>query len=734
MSTIRNASPQNIQLGINDKSQVEIMPSADPIPQHLPLFFIWAQKGPTEKVVSASDKLLRLFGEETFKSDSVYYNHQTKFLKLAMSNNNVCRVKRFVPPDVGCRSNAILYIDIIEDDVPNYVRDSFGNYVKDPLTNTYKVYDSKPTIPGHRIRFVRETVDEDKEIGNIKPKQGTITIQKTIPADPDDEDSVEQIETKHSIMYPIFELRAKYPGQFYNNLGFAIGSLIGNDVDKKIVTETKALPYKIALYTRENANSSPMVYNNLYREPTTTFTFKYKGINPSTTGRIDLEYVLENSFFNETNPVLAYKPSDYESIYFYRENFENISKRVLEKEIPYIKEEDQEWDNGEYASATTWFDFTTDNTNIEKLREEFLLINLFTGKSSKEIPYFSLLKAEDTLVATKQMSEFQFSVDTPIFLSGGSDGTFSNEQFEQYIVKEFAEYADEDSEVMDTATNKETIFYDSGFSLSTKLHLTNFIMLRKNTFLALSTHDAAMGNKCLSIIDERAIAIALQSKLDVLTESTYYNTKIARAIIMGGEGFSRADNDGNYVPLTYELLDKACKFMGSGDYKWRASEMFDRYPGNIVKTLVNYSPKHIPAQLKPALWSEGLVWAQPMDMSTFQIPAFQTVYPYDTSVLNSFFCAMACCTLSSLSDEVWRAFTGTVGLSDEAFIQEVKAVASGKVADLFAGMFTVQVDAFIDAADKARGYSWQLFYKIYAPNMKTVQTYTTETYRLDEAQ
>jgi hypothetical protein len=244
MGFIKNASPENIQLGTDDKSGRKVTPERDPIPQHCPKLFIRARKGSTTPMLLGGSKLIPNYGKESFDRDLGYYNHQTRFLEFIAGTGNTCMVQRIVPEDAGVRSNITLYADVLVCQIPNYVRTSQGQYAIDPNTNTYKVDDTEPTILGRKIKFVTEYNNgaTDINLGMNVSKQGTMEDNGT-----------------QSTMYPIIDFNAKYQGEYYNNIGFAIESLYGEDVSNRITDEAKVIPYKFSLYTRDHAGATPVV-------------------------------------------------------------------------------------------------------------------------------------------------------------------------------------------------------------------------------------------------------------------------------------------------------------------------------------------------------------------------------------------------------------------------------------------------------------------------------------------
>ena len=155
MAEFVNASPKIVFRGTEDNSTRTVLPERDPLPQHLPLFYIFAQKGSTKRIVTAPAKLVSLYGAASFELDEKYYNHQTRFLSLVSGTGNTVMVQRLVPEDAK-KANAIVYLDIIKDDnIPNYVRRSDGSLVSNETNTAYLVDKNKPTISGYKIKWIK---------------------------------------------------------------------------------------------------------------------------------------------------------------------------------------------------------------------------------------------------------------------------------------------------------------------------------------------------------------------------------------------------------------------------------------------------------------------------------------------------------------------------------------------------------------------------------------------------
>jgi len=710
MALIKNAAPAFISLGTDDQSGGVLLPSRDPLPQHLPKLFIRSPKGTTTPVVVSTAKLKSLLGDATFDQNGVYYNHQTRFLEAIGATGNTVMVQRIVSADAGARANVIIYIDILATNVPNYVRNSLGELVVDAATNNYKVDATTPTIPGHEIKFITESVTTNQDLSTFTSKPGTFTDG-----------------TNTSTMYPFIATAAKYQGLEYNNIGLAIGSLLGTDVDSAIVSDLLAMPHELSIYSRTAVGATPTVVRSLFGEPAVEMVFKEKAINPSTLARLDIDAIFASQWYNETDELKSLKYEDFEGIFIYRANLEIVHTLIMNLEKTYITDTVTTWDDGLTSSTRAWTDFTTEDQTLLDL--EGYLLNLFTCKTSKNIPYFTVAINASVATLVAPQKEVNITANTPIFLEGGSDGTLDNASYEAGVSTIMDQYVNADSEVMDNAINVESVMYDSGFTLDTKYKLANFIGLRKDTTVVLSTHDAALGETDLPLSDARAVAVALKTALSLTPESSYFGTAVMRAVIVGGTGQLRSGATLDRIPLTYEIAVKSAKFMGAGNYKWKTIEAFDHGANAVLSELVDITPAFIPAGIKPTLWNDGMVWAQPKDRVNYFFPAVQTAYDNDTSILNAWPNAFACAVLDRIGSDAWREFTGTTFLTDSEFKAAIEAYVNTRLSGMFGGLLTVIPEVIIDDGDAARGYSFHLNNKLYGNNMRTVMVYNTTAYR-----
>jgi hypothetical protein len=708
---IRTAAPHNYKLGTQDMSQRTVMPEPRQRPTFQPWCMFFGKEGADGRVVQTSAEAQLMYGSETFDSLSKYFNHSTEYMNLYFKSGVANVMAQRLRPDDAKTSNVAIYIDVLEVDVPNYLRNSDGTIAVDGVTP--KVDGGTPTIPGIEVKFIAETMDVDAESyipGALTSKPGTMT-----------KDSIT------STMYPLIELPAKYFGENYNNYGFSFIPLLEENQNQDIVEDIKGITYNLKMLERADANSKGMVRPSLYNEPEVLFTFQDKTINPTTNARFDLETVFGTNWANtDATTGLPLKYPKFGTIRVYHDNLDTILKNILSKEKNYVSETPSTWDDGKEAASSEWYDFK----DIDMIDDEFAMINFITGKTTKNINYQTYMISTDTPTLTGTQREVNLSTNTPVWLDGGSDGTIDDDTFNTLVERELDKFLDANSEYMDTAINTDSALIDSGFPLTTKYKLFNYIALRKDTNVIVSTRDASLGAKFAPLSDERAIAVALHNKARLMPESTYYGTETIRCAIVGGTGRTDIAVE-ERVSVAYELCSMIGKFMGAGNGKWKKSEMFDTGK-NIFTKLIDVEPKQVPEGIKDALWDSELIWPSPYDPDLHQFQQLQTVYSDDTSVNNNIFIAFAIAECNKIADMTHRRYTGNVALKNAEFLEAVESYYLEQIKDKFAGLFVINPTASITEKDDARGFSWTLTVDIYANNSKTVQTTTIRTFRMTD--
>lgn len=691
MTDILNAAPMVFDQGTRDLS-TRVVPQAPlQIPQHLPKIFIFAEKGQVgpQYVDFDSVSLTQLYGDDTFDVNKKYYTHQTPFLQTIASAGNNCVVHRLVAPDAKDAANLALYLDVLPTQVPLYVKNSDGSLDLNSEGQPIPQVDSNNNpvlVAGHKLAWVI-----DKTVANVGEYQrGLLTQRNGLQVD----------GTTQSTQYPIFEFAAADAGEAGNKLAVRLFAALQSDIapfPSNILNDGNMYPFyfqMVKLVDQLTGKTNPVL--NSFGAASAKFVGKTKGTDPASGAVIDMEKVVKDQYIDL--PVA--QSTDLGTAYVYNNNLETVLTAIYDAEKvisdPYR------------------------DSNINNIEANIFAINFLSFTSSNGSPYQTAKLVDVT-------GSVRLTKNTNLFLSGSTDGTISADLLDALVAADMDNYNNSLHEYNDLVMHPESMIYDSGFTLATKKTLAKFISRRKDTFVAWSTfaHDAPS----ITLADQYSVGVALKTMIELYPESATFGTPVMRGIICGGSGELINSLYTNRVPLTYEVAHKAARYMGAKNGAWKNGFAFDRAPLSIVTQLKNIDVTWVPASTRNILWSTGLNFVLNYQVGTQFFPALQTVYENDTSVLNSFFTAVAIAYLNKVAHAAWREFSGSISLTNAQLEEQVNLFVANLVKDKFDGKFVIQPNATVTELDNLRGYSWTLPIKIYANNMKTVMTTYVEAYR-----
>jgi len=713
MSTMpTTGTPEVLFLGTKDDSKKLIPYVKPPKATHVPLFILYTEKGIVGKKQYVGENVTQLYGEKTFDPTSPYFTPANLFASAIMGQGNPIVIQRVLPADAMTKiANVTIYLDVLPETLPVYKRYEDGSIVLDD--NGDPVKDGDKTVNGYKVKIITEydpNFNPETSLGLKTSKPGTMT----------------DANGNASTMTPVIEYKAKYQGAYYNKLGFAYELQNKDEINDDFIEGLMALPYNLYMYEKEDDGTSSMV-PNLSGAKKAVFSLKPDAKDPST----NMAITLKDStalWFNETDDNMPYKPWDIEEPYVYADNLKSLLDKFIASETPYINADVTAVGsdgNNVTVNTSAWFDFIP---GVD-LSKQTYLINPFNGFSIKRVPYFSIVRDKDSAVLAENQEEAFFSANIPVYLNGGIDGDLSMTNLEAEIGKIMDQYADPNSPYMNIALNPENIFYDVGYTLDLKKKLINFIKIRKDTDLVLSTRQWT-DTKVNDIVTDRAIAINLKTLLNLAPESTYFGTGVARAIVVMGAGKIKNWLDNDYYPLTFDIAVKSAKMMGGP--KWDRAELFDRGGRNTIKTMYDIKPEAIPQGVKPTLWRAGLVYPDNSDLNQWFFPALQTVYDNDTSVLNSYFTSVALTVINKIAFKLWVKYTGNIELKPPELMDALRNDANQELKGKFADLIKVVPDPVITDFDKQTGYSWTMRFKLYANVPTTVMRTYTVAYRKED--
>ena len=694
MADILNAAPMVVDLGTKDSSIRTVPSSPLEVPQHLPKFYIFAEKGPVGPFYMdlGEASLTQVYGDDTFDVNKKYYTHQTVFLQAAAAAGNNCVVHRLVPPDAKDVANVAFYLDVLPTQVPVYKKNSDGSLELDNNGNPVPQKDSNGnpiTVAGYKVAWV---VDKTvAPVGQYQP--GVLTQRPGVQVD----------GSTQSTQYPIFEFAAADFGEGGNKLAVKMYASMQTDVipfQSNILNDGKMYPYYFQMTKIANPVTGKTIsFLNSFGAEYTKFVTKANGVDPASGAVIDLKKVVTDQYIDLPQSTAT----GLGKVHVYQNNLNTVL------ELFY---------NSEKIIADPHRDNVINNTE-----NNHHALNILSFASSNGSPYQSIKLVDIS-------GSIRLTKNTNVFLSGSSDGTISEQLLDSLVIEDMDKYNNSLHEYNDLVKHPESIIYDSGFSLNTKKAMAKFISRRKDTFVVLSTyaHNAPSTN----LSDQYSVAVALKTMLELYPESASFGTPVMRGMVVGGSGYLIDSLYTKRVPLTYEILYKAARYMGAENGAWKNGFCFDKAPLSVVTQIKNIDVTWVPASTRNTLWNVGLNFVLNYEVRRQFFPALQTVYENDTSVLNSFFTAVAIAYLNKVAHAAWREFSGDISLTAAQLEEQVNMFVSDRVKDKFDDKFVIIPEATVTEHDALRGYSWTLPIKIYANNMKTVMTTYVEAYRMSD--
>ena len=683
-----------IDLGTRDLSTRQVPQTPLEIPQHLPKLYLFAEKGPMGPTYVDFDRmsLTQLYGDDTFDQNKKYYTHQSVFVQAIASAGNNCVIHRLAAPDAKDTANVALYLDVLPTQVPLYVKSSDGSLDLDNNGDPIQQTDSNGnpmTVAGYKVAWVI-----DHTVANLGEYQRGLLTQRN---------GVQVDGSVQSTQYPIFEFHADSPGEGGNKLAVKLYPSLQTDIvyfQSNVLNDSKQYPYYFSLVKVVDTitgKTNPVL--NSFGAQYSRFVSKENGLDPASGAVIDLKKIVNDQFID----LPEHLRSGIGGLYVYNNNMNTVLQMFYD---------------AEKNISDSHRDSVINNTenNIHAL-------NMLSFTSSNGSPY-QAVKLVDT------PSSIRLTKNTNLFLSGSSDGTINETLLDSLVLADMDNYNDSLHEYNDLVLHPESIIYDSGFGIATKRSLAKFISRRKDTFVTWSTY--AHNAPSIQLADQYSVGVALKTMAELYPESATFGTPVMRGIIVGGSGYLVTSLYNKRVPLTYEVAYKAARYMGAKNGAWKNGFAFDRAPLSIVTQIKNIDVTWVPTSTRNVLWAAGVNFVLNYKVRTQFFPALQTVYENDTSVLNSFFTAVAVAYLNKVAHAAWREFSGSISLTNAQLEEQVNNFVAAQVKDKFDNKFVIVPAATVTELDNIRGYSWTLPIKLYANNARTVMTTYVESRRMSD--
>lgn len=649
----RNGAPLNNKQGWQDNSVPELVrtPTGDAI--HKPLIFTFAARGvDNEAFPLTGDNALSLLGRNVFDLRGPYATFNTPYQAMFNANANECMYQRLIPEDAKTASVRV-FADVLETKVPSYERDSNG-IVQYDNSGKPKI---KEQVDGLVIVFRSVVIDETTPaVGAGVVIDGTMTGEGG---------------TK-SKLYPLFDIAGPYAGADVNGFGFKLIPLSEKSspaLTSSYQNEVGGRVYSLQWFETLAGVTSPVVWKTLTGMSSINFSFKPDAYYQPMRTQLDFEVVVADAY-RQTMPDVGELPDygPFEQFYLYRENLETVLG---------------------LAQAAITTDAPADP----------YMVDIFGGYDLLGQPYDGLQVNPAT-----ETGKVVFSASNIHYLQGGSDGTMNNDVYDELVRREMLLFPDGGKVRYDNELKYSLgCFWDSGFSFDTKAALVNFIGRSRNTFLTLATHVYNQGRN-----DEQAeesAKIALIELITAVPESAYYGTPAARGMVTGQSAFIKNSSYKKPVPMNYSLANFFSKYLGAGDGRAKPAYRFSRGELTIIEDLTDLSMPWKGNEVYASDWDVSLITARSYDYYRLFIPAIQSIYSEDRSVLNNALFNFMMTYVYRVSDRVWADMSGEAAMTDDERAKMIENKIIERLEGRLDNVAVVTPKAYFTADDKSNGYS-----------------------------
>lgn len=691
--TPKNAAPQFVNRGIKDNTRRQIPNEPMQLPTHLPFVLVRSSQGPENDQLAVGGSLLNLYGRDLFDQKSPYFAHQNYFGDLMNARGNSLLVCRIVPRDAPAPAAMGIWIDVVKDKVPEYELNSDGSYT---LGADGGKVPTGQLIDGHRYRLFVESLARKNTDGTPADNAGQLGQSQQKPGILVSESGEE------SICFPLFEMATPFRGKPGNRRGFRLSAPTMRSADatiESVVEDQSAFLYRIQMVERPDDQSGPQLKSTVAGESSVMFSFKDSVYDTKT----QVEYGIRDVLMQAYNAASADGGPEtfgtFSSFHVYEENMEEVLKMLHAAELPY--------------------------GGVGDGPEDFHMFNFLNGVSYLGNPYQSVI------IEGPSQQGVIFSENSTYYALDGGDGTLTEDEYDAGVAAWLDGFENSPYKLTDELRVPMSCMYDSGFSLSTKLKFPQLLALRDDIYLVLSTQDYNEPQNTEE--EDYSIGVALKNALRSYPESVLYGTGVVRGIIMGHGGKRFDTKMRGTIPLTSKFADDCANYMGRGDAIWNSSQAPDEPGNNVVTGFESINVRTKTDTMRDRFWEASIVWAQYKDRRDVFIPAYQTVYDDDTSVLNSAFNMIIAVDIIKVCRSVWTDLTGRGKFrTREQFVQKSNELIALRVRDRYDGRVTVVPNTYFTEADITRGYSWSCDVNLYMNGLLTMEQFTVIANRTDD--
>lgn len=594
------------------------------LPLHRPVYAMKTQKGPigVPQWCPSIVEARRIFGAETFNEyNTTYFSKDALFLNTTFPRNGAFIVR--LADDATAESAwAILEVGVTAADVVQYQKDGNGNWVLD--TNGDPVPEDDPGNPGNPLEESGLELEwRIRTTLNVGEDFDNL-LPYTVAGPPD------------TTWYPYMTFKAVSEGAWGNDAAFQLWyDTDENEIGK--VDRAGSLYFNFAPTMKEALGSGVDPIRDKYTNTYNSGVLKPDVIDESIAMRVSLADILDNAYDPADNVMLPY------TIKVYTSNIEAVGEAIRTVEVNRVD-----------MLKDAWYVNPVSITDLD-------------GK-----PYDHVVLSGTSIELLKDVNNY---------MASGEDGNITDPSIETLFV-DFLELS-MNPDIVDEARYPFTHLIDTGWTLTGKYAMCDFMATRQDVKVILSTQRVADLGTTYDVVNTGAVAgeindedligrkvsdtdgvvtivTAANSASFIGTTVTVhdiatYNTEAtdnsigaalrARALlipesIIKGTGSCRAtifQQAGQLVTGTYKGIVPATIWIAYKMADYHNVDRMSQAPEGLPNSRVdffkswNWAPSSDSQRRRS--WDGGLNYFQYSSRNQIHYPALRSVYLHDTSVL-----------------------------------------------------------------------------------------------------
>ena len=657
----------HLDVQINDQSR---NPPAPQTPEglHQAMFFFFSPRGPVNTPIRGNGgRLMDVFGDDVFNSRSDYFHHPNLFAREASSIQEVwgCRLIDTASTKAGM---------VIEAQV---AEKSIQQYEKDATTGLYKRDGTGELVPGSEAK--EQSLEITWNVRAINTASETFDTVTTT--------AITGSKGARTGTYPIMVLEASDLGASGNKLGVRF-NFQRSQQNAQINEGIGALTLRFEpIQQVEGAGGS-----------------RWVGIRDTSNATV-FDVSLKKDAFYE--PTQTYYDLDRTADRRFSRIVGNSKETILRFRVRTL------YDNLDtlYTLVRNAGAYESTEADADPARAEFPttlagpMIDIFTGMDTYDQEYGHLKVTNPTVFRRTSIHS----------LSGGSDGDITAANLEALTAAALDAETTPIPQLNDEARFPITHVYDSGYSISTKNKLIDFMSIRKDVKVDMCTQ--VWGEAANDADSDQSVGAALRTRARLHPESSLFGTEVMRCSIYQQSGTLITDrNITNKVPILLDRMRKRCRH--------ESSQKVQGLPVNLpassvdIFTDIAWTPS-TDAQ-KQKSWSTGLNYVQHYDSQRVHFPDYRSVHPQDNSVLSDEITADHLVYVIHIARYVWAAFYVGSRVPSERLYSRIQREIDTRIFNALDGRVTTTTTLYKTEQDIANGFSDTMSLVINFPSVSRV--------------